>query len=522
MIPVALNATIPDQHLSEIIENCKPKILVLQNICLLNKFLKYPNKIKYVILLKNQEEICADTVEDKEDNDNGYSNKLQNIKILYWDEFIKYDDKIATNNKINKTNFPQKIKKNRTATIIYKQCADGKMKGVIVTHKNIIQTIRLLLTKILINPQNIIRLQMGKERIVSYLPLDNIFTQMFDIYLPISIVAKLCFANENCLKSSLFTTLSNIQPTIFYGTPKIWDKISDIIGNKQTKLTNIISYITTIPNDNIIENIGLKKCKYRISFGAQLSDKTRIFFRDISTSLYEIYNMNEMCGLISLSLPMQNKFGSVGKPIADTKIDNGEILVKGSALFRGYFRKDKDHLDNRGYFRTGDLGYLDKDGYLFITCKKDDMITMSGGKITVQPAKLEENIKKYLPIVNHVVIVGNNKKYLIALLVLKLETSQESGSTILFTERALKILREIGSDCRTVIDAEDDIIISKYIEEGITNANRLAPNKFCHIKKWKILPTIFTTDGGELSSKLNLNRKYIAEKYKNEVDELYR
>ena len=176
-----------------------------------------------------------------------------------------------------------------------------------------------------INYNSTIQFDVG-EKIISYLPLNHIAAQIMDIYLPICIVGEVYFAQSDALKGSLITTLKEVNPTIFIGVPRVWEKIMEQLNSKFIVSPEYLNLIS-----NIIKNIiGLNNCKYAITAAAPLDENTKIFFKKIGIQIYDVYGMSETTGPISLSYPGNEKMGSVGKPIINIKISTeGEILVKG-------------------------------------------------------------------------------------------------------------------------------------------------------------------------------------------------
>ena len=292
---------------------------------------------------------------------------------------------------------------NTTATIIYTS-GTVEQKGIKITHRDIMNSLNNTVT--FINKHsNIADYVNGK--LVSYLPLNHIAAQMFDIYLPILTISTVWFADKHALTSSekhpngtLVNTLLACKPTIFVGVPRVWEKLMEgIVG----RLSDTFTRLTT-QSYKLIEGIGLNECRLCISTAAPISEFTRDYFESIGLHIYDAYGMSETTGLISMSLPTVNKLGSVGKPLIPIKIENdGEILVK--------MKND--------WFHTGDIGNIDLDGYLFVTGRLKEIIITSGGE-NVSPLPLENKIKSFLSdIVEHVVVIGNKKKFLTALLILK-------------------------------------------------------------------------------------------------------
>ena len=389
--------------------------------------------------------------------------------------------------KKNSSKFP-KIQQSDPATLIYTSGTTGKPKGVILTHKNIItsmsRTIKLVKTKSSIG-------QLFQEQFISYLPLNHISAQMMDIYIPITTIGTVWFADKTALRNNMATTLKQIRPTCFVGLPRIWEKIkhniSDNLSNQGMK-GKMSKYLFS---KKILEHIGLDRCKLAISVAAPLSTSVYKYFSSIGLEINNMYGMSEACGLISISLPKLNKIGSVGYPITGIKIsDDKEILIKGDNVFTGYHNNKKEtdaSFTKNGWFNTGDLGLLDDRGFLYIVGRKKDIIVTSGGE-NIAPApielKLQDHLDKYF---DYVIVVGDNLKYLSVLLV---------------------TTKKLPHDINTIV------------ENSITNVNNTAQSPVHTIKKFLILNKKFAINK-ELTPTLKPKRSYIIKKYDGQIKKLY-
>ncbi len=518
-IPVGVYPSSRPSACMNIVNNCIPELLVVENAAQLQKFIKpllsKKSKIKAVISYSN--------------SINKEIEKVLKIPVYTWIEFINigkiYTSPTKSKPDINLSN-PSNI-----ATIIYTSGTTSNVpKGVMISHGNIVSVAKMMLTRFKCGQLNI---EYCKENLVSYLPLNHIAAQMMDIYIPICIAATVWIADKDALKTTLDRTLRQAKPTIFAAVPIVWEKIMEKIETKKNKLPavarillNVSSSILDISGSIVIKRMGLENCKYYITTGAPLSSETFKYFNNIGIPIYNIYGMTETTGPISMETSCCNKHGSVGKPLdgINLKIVNKEIIVNGPSIFKGYYRDyntTKSMFDDYGWFHTGDMGYIDKNGYLYITGRKKDLIITAGGE-NVAPLPIEENIKNMIPLVEHAIVVGDRKKYLAALLTLKIEITPDGEPTILFTDYAYGILKKIRSRSRNVIDAQDDNRIKTYIDNNIRKINKYAPSNVHTIKKWIIIPKNFSDKGGELTPTMKIRRKFIVKKYKNYIDKLYR
>ena len=233
------------------------------------------------------------------------------------------------------------------------------------------------------------------------------------------------------------------------------------------------------------------------------------FFDAAGVLILEGFGMTETSTAATISTPEEFKFGTVGKAFKGVEIkiaDDGEILVKGPNIFKGYYKNDEATAETiiDGWLHTGDIGELDSEGYLSITGRKKDIIITAGGK-NITPANLEAEIKQH-PLVSQSVVIGDRRPYLIALVTLD-------------PEEAAKYAEEngLGSDLAAVA-SNDDVHASVMAQVDKIN------EKFARVeqvKKIKILPADLSQEGGELTPTMKVKRNIVAEKYEAEIESLY-
>lgn len=512
LIPVGVYPTSTPHICTEILNNCTPEVLIVEDMKQLQKFINpITSKNTKIRVVVSYSEIIDKELE-----------KTLKIPVYTWNQFLNMGKYI--NIDIER----RQIKHSDVATIIYTSGTTGKPKGVMITHNNIVHMIDMLIKRM--NKCPTIHLNYAKERLVSYLPLNHIAAQLLDIYLPIYIAATVWTTRLKPAKEFALA-LNKAKPTIFAGVPRVWEKIMETIEAKKNELPFMKRLLIDISSNFIdiysyfaIKKLGLDECKYNITMGAPISHSVLEYYRNIGSPLYNVYGLSETSGPISMETPCQNSFGSVGMPLdnINIKIKDKEILVSGPTIFYGYYGNDEatnQAFDSDGWYKTGDMGYI-HDGYLYITGRRKELIITSGGE-NVAPTEIEDRIKKYCPLIDHAIVIGNNKKYLTVLLTLKIEVAPDGDQTILFTKNAQNILKLIGSKSQNIIDAREDKIIKQYIDESIKKVNNEASSNVHTIKKWIILPNAFSIKGGELTPTMKLKRNYINEKYKKYIDYLY-
>lgn len=453
-----------------ILDNSKAQVLVVEDDTQLEKFVGM--KMTHIQLI-----IYYSPISDK------MINKFS-MPVLSMGNFMSEKN----------TSLSLKPKFTDVATLIYTSGTTSEPKGVVLTHKNIITSVRRTLS--MLQTKSSIK-NFSQEDFISYLPLNHITAQFLDIYIPILTLGRVWFADKNALKTTLIETLQEVKPTCFAGVPRVWEKIHEQILNKiesENVITNTIGKITfTLAPTQILKKIGLDKCKYAVSAGAPLLHNTYNFFNSLGLEIHNIYGLSETSGPVSISVPGFTKSGSVGYPIMAIKISNdNEIYVTGDNLFSEYNNNKKATKDSftndKTWFKTGDLGMLDSDGFLYITGRKKDIIVTSGGE-NISPIpienKLSDQLSRYF---DHILVVGDKLKFL---------------SVILAGTKKLPV------------------DINKLILNAIDNTNKYSPSNASKIQKFLIINEKFTV-GNELTPTMKIKRQYVQKKYNSRIMELYR
>ncbi|XP_064244940.1 long-chain-fatty-acid--CoA ligase ACSBG1 isoform X3 [Passer domesticus] len=406
--------------------------------------------------------------------------------------------------------------------------------------------------------------EVQQESIVSYLPLSHIAAQIYDLWTGIKWGEQVYFAEPDALKGSLINTLKEVQPTSHMGVPRVWEKImeklkdvsaqSGFIKKKMLSWAMSLSLERNLNGSNssdlkqlwtrladylvlakIRSALGLSFCQKHFSGAAPLNTETLYFFLGLNITLYEAYGMSETTGPHCLSGPYIYRQHSCGKPAPGCRVKlvdkdtegNGEICFWGRTVFMGYLNMEdrtKEAFDEEGWLHSGDLGKLDKDGFLYVTGRIKDLIITAGGE-NVPPIPIEDAIKKELPIVSNAMVIGDKKKFLSMFLTLKSVLDPDtSDPTDILTEQARDFCQRSGSKATKVseIVATRDQATYRAIQEGIDRVNSTATNRVHCIQKWIILPRDFSISGGELGPTMKLKRLAVLEKYRNEVDSFYK
>ena len=223
-----------------------------------------------------------------------------------------------------------------------------------------------------------------------------------------------------------------------------------------------------------------------------------------------------------------------GLPGTDIKIINlkgeeqpagerGEICFRGRHKFLGYYKNAKatiETMDSNGFVHSGDEGYLDERGFLYITGRFKELIITAGGE-NVPPVLIENAIKDVCKLVSNAFVVGDFRKYLGCLISLKNELGSDGMPGDKLTPEVLGILKDIGSSATTIAEAVQDPLVRKFVDKAIEEVNSNATSRAQHIRKWIFLTKDFSIPGGELTPTMKVKRKFVNEKYSSEIEKLY-
>jgi long-chain acyl-CoA synthetase len=255
------------------------------------------------------------------------------------------------------------------------------------------------------------------------------------------------------------------------------------------------------------------RCRAAISGGAPLGPRLAHFYRGIGVTIYEGYGLTETSPAVAVNLEKDIRVGTVGRPLPSVTVridDDGEILVKGDLVFKGYWRNDDataEVIDSTGWFHTGDLGALDEDGYLTITGRKKEIIVTAGGK-NVAPAVLEDRVRAH-PLVSQCLVIGDRQPFIAALLTVD--------------EEALPAWKsEHGKPAETAVaDLRQDPDLRSELQAAVDDANA-AVSKAEAIKEFRTLPGDFTETNGMLTPSLKVKRAVVMKEYADEIAAIYR
>ena len=441
---------------------------------------------------------------------------LQNDKIISWDDFIAKGKALGDSEVLDRTNG---IAPDDTSSLIYTSGTTGNPKGVELTHNN--WTFELDMA------QTVMKFDQG-ELYVSWLPGAHVFGQLIDNHYWIRRAMHM-----HIVDSPLNTVdyAKELQPHLFISVPRIYEKIfsnltAAIESKAILKIGLKIPGLASVFKSKLKAAAGFSNVRFAISGAAPINPDILSLFQDLGIPLFEGYGMTENAAGASLNYVGKNKIGSVGPAFPGTELkiaDDGEILIKGQHVMKGYYNNEKATSETikDGWLYTGDVGKIDSDGYLFITGRKKEIYVSSAGK-NIAPLVIEETMKS-IPIISQCFLVGDAQKYCSALFTLDvgaiLRDNIGLDSNIIPKDPAQQILmlKENGHEL-------SDFTESAEIKSDIQSQVDLLNQKFSNpeqLKKFSVLPRDFTIDDGELTPTLKIRRKQINENWSDVIDSMY-
>ncbi|RSN30893.1 long-chain fatty acid--CoA ligase [Amycolatopsis sp. WAC 01416] len=421
------------------------------------------------------------------------------------------------------------VKAGDLATIVYTSGTTGRPKGVELTHRNLLAEIR---ADIAAFPQ---LMEQGNSLLV-FLPLAHVLARAIAVT---ALSARVTLGHTSDVKD-LVADLGTFRPTFVVAVPRVFEKVYNgakqkAHGDGKGKIfdaaeATAVAYSQA--QDTGGAGLGLKvkhalfdklvfsklraalggRCVAAVSGGAPLGVRLAHFFRGIGVPVFEGYGLTETSAAACVGTQDGFRVGTVGRPVAGTSVriaDDGEILLKGDVVFGGYFNNAQATAEalEDGWFHTGDLGELDRDGFLKITGRKKEIIVTAGGK-NVAPSGLEDTIKAS-PLISQAMVVGDQRPFIGALITIDEEYFPSWKS-------------QHGKPAdASVSDLAGDAELRAEVQQAVDQANS-AVSQAEAIKKFTILSKDFTEAGGEITPSLKLKRNIVNKNYATDIEALYK
>lgn len=419
------------------------------------------------------------------------------------------------------------------ATLIYTSGTTGRPKGCMLTHGNFMFELDVAVDEL----GQLFRAD-GPDgdpaATLLFLPLAHVFARIIQIG---CVKERVRLGHSSDIKH-LLDDFAAFKPTFILAVPRVFEKVFNTASQRavadgngrvfnraadiamawsrgiETGRTSIVVRTQHAIFDKLVyaklrEALG-GNCRYAISGGAPLGDRLGHFYRGIGVNVLEGYGLTETTAAVTVNLPGAQKVGTVGRPIQGTSVriaDDGELLFRGGQVFAGYWRNEAataEARDSDGWFHTGDVGEIDDEGFVRITGRKKEILVTAGGK-NVAPAVLEDRLRSHL-LVDQSMVVGDGRPFIGALITLDRETlvgwAEQNGKPSDFEK------------------LRNDPDLYAAIEDAVEDANK-AVSQAEAIRRFAILDSEWTEEGGQLTPSLKLKRNVVLRENVDEVEALY-
>lgn len=416
-----------------------------------------------------------------------------------------------------------------TAMIIYTSGTTGPPKGAMLSHHNCLFMAEKL---------GIATGAQEDDELISYLPLAHVFENLGSVMQHLRAGYRINFVES---METLFPNLREVSPTYFASVPRIWEKLASTIELKMKDSTlfkralyrlavsvgrrwarakragevplglraaRFLTYWTVF--EPLKRRIGFDRARLAVSGAAPASPELFDYFQAMGIPLLEGYGMTESSGVITFNPPESARVGTVGKPIEgiEVKLDEGgEICTRGPHVFKGYYKdpgQTARTIDSEGFLHTGDVGVWE-DGYLKIVDRMKDILITAGGK-NIAPAWIENKLK-FSSYIQDAVVIGDRRKYLVALILI-----DEENVTRFAQEQRLPF-----SNFAELTKAEE---VRKLIAQEVDKVNRTL-SQVEAVKKFALLPRRFYEEEGDVTPTKKVKRKNLEKRYAELVESLY-
>jgi len=539
----------------------KSAVAVVENKKQLAKFLEIRGELEHLTHI---------VVWDMDPSDAVFSEQPSsgNARVIHWSTFMAMGDDAALESERKER--VSRIRPGQCCTLIYTSGTTGPPKAVMISHDNVTWQARSAM-----ETMQSLKKDGSPHSSVSYLPLSHIAAQLLDVFYPVAFAATypackrwtVHFARPTALKGTLSKTLQEARPTLFFGVPRVWEKIQEAIVKKARaappsaakkmlidwlKDINLRAYRNRQCGGSMVRPFGhslaekLLVGKIRAAMGfdrvqctytgaAPTAPATLEFWGSLGFDLIEAYGMSETCGVHTIALPYHHRQGTVGVPLAGatTLLRNdphrdapghGEICMRGRHIMMGYMYDEdrtKRAVDDEGYVHSGDVGTLLEDfNLLRITGRIKELIITAGGE-NIAPVPIEDYLKAQCEGISNVMVVGDQKKYLTALLTLKVAQNRDSMT---FSNQLDGAAKAVDAGCKTVDEARGSGVWKEYIQRAIDQYN--GDRDYCvsnaqRVQYFRILDADFGVESGELTATMKLKRPVVAKKYHAVIESMY-
>lgn len=506
-VPIYFNESL--ERMAYILNHCGAQVVFIAGLRQLEKFLRVREQLEHV-----QQVIVAEAGD------------------AVPTDFLRYETLISSTSPTEIAAYRARVAEvlpNQLASIIYTSGTTGEPKGVMLTHANFSSNVSDSCQALVLKPET--------DLAVSFLPLAHVYGRMVD-YLYLFLGCPLAYVD---VVENVGQALLEVHPTVIAAVPRFFEKIYARLMEQGSKAKGFKRKIFDFAMETAREaapwrsgersvSLAVKlkwlladrlvyskiragtggRLRVVLSGGAPLSKSLGEFFWAIGIPIYQGYGLTETSPVLTSSYP-HNRIGSSGQPILNVQIriaDDGEILAKGPCVMQGYFKSPqftKEAFTDDGWFKTGDIGYLDKDNYLFITDRKKDLLKTAAGKF-VAPQPIE-NALKASPYILNAMVVGDQRKFVVALIVINPVTI------------AAKLAEEgvqFSSNAEMAVHPRTYALIQNEVQRLTSHLAQ-----YESIKRFALLPDDFTFDAGTLTFTMKLKRRVVEHQYQSLIDKLF-
>jgi long-chain acyl-CoA synthetase len=414
------------------------------------------------------------------------------------------------------------------ATLIYTSGTTGRPKGCELTHRN-------LLTESRAAAVTFADMMRPGQTNLCFLPMAHVFARVISVA---ALDGRVVIGHTADVKN-LIEDLGEFRPTFLLAVPRVFEKVYNSARQKahadgkgtifdaadatavawseaqETGGAGLVLRLKHAVFDKLVYSklraaLG-GECTSAVAGGAPLGARLGHFFRGIGMPVYEGYGLTETSAAVTANTPAHQRMGTVGTPLTGCGVkiaDDGEILLSGDVVFRGYWKNEAATAEalSGGWFHTGDIGSLDSDGFLSITGRKKEIIVTAGGK-NVAPAVLEDKLRSH-PLISQCMVVGDKQPFIGALITIDPDA---------FPAWLSRHGKPAGT---SVADLLEDAELRAEIDAAVAEANT-AVSKAEAIRKYRILPVDFTEQGGEMTPSLKIKRAVVADHFATDIDAIY-
>ena len=458
----------------------------------------------------------------------GYSDE----RLLRWEDVERLGREVAARDGARFDRLIDERRPDEVAMIVYTSGTTGPPKGAMLTEVNLTTSVDLARALWQATPA---------DRVCSYLPLCHVAEKIFTVFLPLASGASANFAESI---DTVTANLREVEPTIFLGVPRIWEKMAagvQIRMQDADPLKRLVFRVWLAMGHRLARvwiasggrypfpwsalyrlgwlclygplqrKLGLARCRIAVRGAAPISPDLLRFFHAIGIHIREAWGQTECAGAASLTPADDVRIGSVGRPVPGLEVriaEDGEILVRGPLVFRGYFNDEeatRRTLDPDGWLHTGDVGRIDEHGHVHITDRKKDIMVTAGGK-NIAPS-LIENMLKSSPYVREAIVIGDRRSYVTALIGIERDAVGDWATR-----------REIPFTTYRDLTERPEVV--EFIADEVRRVNRdLASVE--QIKRFRLLPKELDHEDGELTATQKVKRGILQDRFRDLVDGLY-